>query len=218
MEHTKKMALVEPRLLDRLLPQQPYPVPSTVKALNRLDEDMERILRNPALSQEDKIQQYQQVLQRYLTYQDQYRQSGQTPAATTTTTTTPAPAEKAKPDVPAATLKPEPAWVLPKQEPAWTPPKPEPTSEPVKRELPKPEPVTPTTQRMTTPAFHTPIVATPSSLIRHLRQTPDRRGAQTPDLTHTPRPPREEPPSRRRRRPGLRATPLIVRRQPWTPY
>lgn len=93
MEHTKKMALVDPRLLEGLRqPNSPYPLPPTVKALNTLDQDMEVILKNASLSNEDKIQQYQQVLQRYLTYHDQYQNKmNPVQVQTTTTTTSPTP-------------------------------------------------------------------------------------------------------------------------------
>ena len=87
------MALVEPRLLDSLA-RPTYPTPNTVKAMNSLDQDMDIILRNTTLSDEAKVQRYQHVLERYLTFHDQYQQ-GQRPTRTTPTpaaptTTTPA--------------------------------------------------------------------------------------------------------------------------------
>ena len=88
------MALVEPRLIDSLV-RPTYPVPSTVKVINSLDQDMETILRNTALSDDEKVRQYQRTLERYLTFHNQYHQ-GQLPltttnsgSSTTTTSTTP---------------------------------------------------------------------------------------------------------------------------------
>ena len=79
MEHAKKMALVEPRLIDSLV-RPTYPLPSTVKAINSLDREMESILRNTALSDDDKVRQYQRIMERYLTFHDQY-QNAQIPVA-----------------------------------------------------------------------------------------------------------------------------------------
>lgn len=70
MEYAKKMVLVDPRLMDSL--QKPQSHTSTIVegALNKLDMDMKEILNRPDLSEGDKVTMYNQVLQRYLTYQN----------------------------------------------------------------------------------------------------------------------------------------------------
>ena len=81
------MALVEPRLIDSLV-RPTYPLPSTVKAINSLDREMESILRNTALSDDDKVRQYQRIMERYLTFHDQY-QNAQIPVAPSPAATPP---------------------------------------------------------------------------------------------------------------------------------
>ncbi len=69
MEYAKKMALVEPRLLERLQQQQPYSKPSIVDtALHKLDQDMQDVLNSKDMSSEAKLEQYNQTLQKYLMY------------------------------------------------------------------------------------------------------------------------------------------------------
>ncbi len=68
------MALVEPRVLERLQQQQHFSRPSIVeKALNTLDQDMQDILNRTDISSEEKLNQYNQTLHKYLTY-DQKRE------------------------------------------------------------------------------------------------------------------------------------------------
>jgi hypothetical protein len=63
MEHTKKMMLVDPEMMDRLQHQSVHPISRT---LTSLDQDMERILRLPHLSDAEKWTRYKQALSRYL--------------------------------------------------------------------------------------------------------------------------------------------------------
>jgi len=78
MEHAKKMALVEPRLLDVLQNQQKQHLlqnqhlPATTKSMAVLDEDMKKIWDRQDLSTEEKVTQYNQALQRYLSYKEQH--------------------------------------------------------------------------------------------------------------------------------------------------
>ena len=85
----KKMALVEPRLLEALQRaathkphDETYPVNQPVKALRSLDQEMEAILRRSSLSDTEKLQQYHQTLQRFLTFHQRLR--GSTPGSDTT--------------------------------------------------------------------------------------------------------------------------------------
>ncbi len=74
MEYAKKTALVEPRVLERLQQQQHFSRPSIVeKALNTLDQDMQDILNRTDISSEEKLNQYNQTLHKYLTF-DQKRE------------------------------------------------------------------------------------------------------------------------------------------------
>ena len=69
----KKMALIEPRLLERLqAPECKAPTNPTVKAMCSLDRDMQDILDRDDLSEADKMREYNAVLQRYLTYANKY--------------------------------------------------------------------------------------------------------------------------------------------------
>ena len=61
----KIMNLVDPRMLESLPPVNPVH-----RTLNTLDQDMQAILQRSDLSDADKVRQYNQVLQRYLEYQD----------------------------------------------------------------------------------------------------------------------------------------------------
>ena len=64
------MALVEPRVLERLQQQQRFSRPSIVEsALNKLDQQMQDILNRTDLSSEEKLDQYNQTLHKYLTYE-----------------------------------------------------------------------------------------------------------------------------------------------------
>ena len=65
--------MVEPRLLDQL--QQPNcqpPLNPTVKVLCDLDRQMKTVLDRDDMTEEAKAQEYNQVLRRYLVYQDKY--------------------------------------------------------------------------------------------------------------------------------------------------
>ena len=62
MEHARKMILVDPRAL------QPKPNP-TKTILSKLDEEMNEILNND-LPEDEKVKLYNQILRRYLTFQE----------------------------------------------------------------------------------------------------------------------------------------------------
>ena len=68
MEHAKKMALVEPRLLESFIHQ---PQSLTLKSMTTLDKEMEDVLGRQDLPADVKVKLYNQVLQRYNTYDDQ---------------------------------------------------------------------------------------------------------------------------------------------------
>ena len=68
MEYAKKMALVDPRLLERL--QQRPQGSMAERAMVRLDNAMEDILNRQDVPEDAKVKLYQQVLQRHLTYDD----------------------------------------------------------------------------------------------------------------------------------------------------
>ena len=66
MEHARKMALVDPRLLDTLRSQPPPPPTDTVgKIVQALDNEMKTILDRKDLDDGTKVTLYNQVLQRY---------------------------------------------------------------------------------------------------------------------------------------------------------
>ena len=67
----KVMNLVDPRLLERLVPTAP--VNPLHKTISTLDQDMDNILQRQDLVDADKVRLYNQVLQKYLEYQDHYR-------------------------------------------------------------------------------------------------------------------------------------------------
>ena len=67
MEYAKKMALVDPRLLETLAtPKRPATLP--VKAMSELDEDMKHVLERRDIGEQEKVTQYNQILRRYVTY------------------------------------------------------------------------------------------------------------------------------------------------------
>ena len=72
MQHTKKMVLVSPETLsvvqDRI---QDKPISSMKKNLTKLDQELKQILERNDLLPYDKVQLYNQTLQRYLTYYNQ---------------------------------------------------------------------------------------------------------------------------------------------------
>ena len=73
MEYAKKMALVDPQLLENLtLPKRPASLP--VKALGGLDRDMKTVLDRMDLDEDEKVKLYNQILQRYVSYHDKINQ------------------------------------------------------------------------------------------------------------------------------------------------
>ena len=69
----KKMALVEPRLLEQLQQSNcQAPLNPTVKVLCDLDKQMKTVLDREDVTEEQKANEYDQVLRRYLVYQDKY--------------------------------------------------------------------------------------------------------------------------------------------------
>ena len=75
MEYAKKMALIEPRLLESLQQQQQschdhQPQGMLEEKLCQLDQAMQHILDRKDVSQEEKLKLYHQSLQKYLLYKD----------------------------------------------------------------------------------------------------------------------------------------------------
>ena len=77
MEYAKKMALVEPHLLESLQQQQQQlschdhqPQGILQEKLCQLDQAMQHILKRKDISQEEKLKLYHQILQKYLLYKD----------------------------------------------------------------------------------------------------------------------------------------------------
>jgi len=74
MEHTKKMILVDPRMVDSLRASNGPPVTDPAShSLLGMDRDMRNALDRNDVDFQDKTQSYQQVLWRYLKRFDQYR-------------------------------------------------------------------------------------------------------------------------------------------------
>lgn len=73
----KIMNLVDPKVLERLTTTEP--VNPLHRNISALDNDMKTVLQRSDLSDREKVQEYNQVLQRYLEYQDHYRFSSQHP-------------------------------------------------------------------------------------------------------------------------------------------
>ena len=71
MQYAKKMALVEPRLLEVLQHQQQQQkvYHPTIKVLSDVDRDMQNILMQDNLSEDEKVKLYNQALRRYETYE-----------------------------------------------------------------------------------------------------------------------------------------------------
>ena len=65
MDHARKMALVDPRLLDALRSQPPPPTYTVGKIVQTLDEEMKTILDRKDLDDGTKVTLYNQVLQLY---------------------------------------------------------------------------------------------------------------------------------------------------------
>ena len=73
MEHARKMALVDPRLLDTLRSPPPPPATDTVcKKVQALDDEMKTILDRKNLDDGTKVTLYNQVFQRYNVLADKY--------------------------------------------------------------------------------------------------------------------------------------------------
>ena len=71
----KKLALIDPDLLERLLkassgPTMTPPPEPHLRSMNTLDTSMKQVLDQPDISQDEKVKQYNQLLQRYRTYDD----------------------------------------------------------------------------------------------------------------------------------------------------
>lgn len=88
MENAKKMIIVSPDVLQRIqntqLSLSPSSSPSSVgkvagDTVSELDREMTRLLNNKSLGDQDKWEQYQQVLQRYLHFATQKRKPIQLP-------------------------------------------------------------------------------------------------------------------------------------------
>ena len=73
MNHTKRMVLVPEYTLERLQQQQKILTPQVTQTLRNLDVEMSEILSNKHLDDEEKAKPYNQALQRYLTFYDQWK-------------------------------------------------------------------------------------------------------------------------------------------------
>ena len=72
MEYAKKMALVDPRILENVAPHLP-PVTTVGTALRRLDDEMQEVLDRRDLQEREKVTLYNQVLSRYNDLADKRR-------------------------------------------------------------------------------------------------------------------------------------------------
>ena len=74
MEHARKMALVDPRLLDTLRPPPPPPPPTDTlgKKVQALDDEMMTILNRKDLDDRTNVTLYNQVWQRYNVLSDKH--------------------------------------------------------------------------------------------------------------------------------------------------
>jgi hypothetical protein len=91
MEYAKKMALVEPRLLDGMQWQQQQLQNPMGKAMSSLDGDMQEVLTRPTISPGEKVKLYHQVLQRYMNYKDQREMAAEAPVRVSMVDTSPSP-------------------------------------------------------------------------------------------------------------------------------
>ena len=71
MEHARKMALVDPRMLDTLR-SPPPPTDTLGKKVQALDDEMKTILDRKDLDDRTKVTLYNQVLQRYNVLSDKH--------------------------------------------------------------------------------------------------------------------------------------------------
>ena len=67
----KIMSLVDPKILDRMTAVEP--INPLYKNISELDNDMQAVLQRTDLTDREKVQKYNNVLQRYLEYQDHHR-------------------------------------------------------------------------------------------------------------------------------------------------
>ena len=72
MEHARKMALVDPRLLYTLRSPPPPATDTLCKKVQALDDDMKTILDRKDLDDGTKVTMYNQVLQRYNVLADKH--------------------------------------------------------------------------------------------------------------------------------------------------
>ena len=74
MEHARKMALVDPRMLDTLRSPPPPPPPTDTlgKKVQALDDEMKTILDKKDIDERTKVTLYNQVLQRYNVLSDEH--------------------------------------------------------------------------------------------------------------------------------------------------
>lgn len=72
MQHAKKMALVDPKLLQSFSQKNPIPPPNpTLNTMSDLDEEMRKVLdTNESIA--EKVKSYNQILQSYLTHQQNF--------------------------------------------------------------------------------------------------------------------------------------------------
>ena len=68
MEHTKKMVLVDPRVIENLHSSQHQLSNLVEKTLSKLDDEMQAVLNHTDIPEERKVELYNQILQCYLTY------------------------------------------------------------------------------------------------------------------------------------------------------
>ena len=80
MEHTKKMILIDPRMMSSVLSSSTTSVPSgppvpdaTSSSVRGLDQEMREMLDREDLAVEEKAKAYQQILRQYLHRVGQYR-------------------------------------------------------------------------------------------------------------------------------------------------
>lgn len=71
MNHAKKMVLVPEHTLERLQQRQNVNTNPLTARLNGLDHDISDVLKNNKLSDDEKVRQYSQTLQNYLSYYNQ---------------------------------------------------------------------------------------------------------------------------------------------------
>ena len=109
MEHAKKMALVEPRLLNSLQKQQhshDYQPQGMLKnELCRLDQAMQEVLDRKDVTQEEKLNLYHQILQKYLLYKDKVEPLAVKVIGETTLTPSPAPLSQPAAEYPAIPIE-----------------------------------------------------------------------------------------------------------------